>query len=621
MIGEPPGEPITYPRWSRMLDPRIYRASLVPVLLALLVVAFALQDRPRPIGTTLAPDAFLGREAGVLLDDLASAYPDRRPGSPGDEGLSRRVANELRRALQPAGAPASSVVEVQRFEGRTIDGRQDLVNVIATRPGRPGPGLVVVAHRDAVGRKAKAELSGTAALITLARIAGSGRLRRSITFVSTSGGSGGAAGARAAVEKLQTRPDAVIVLGDMASERTHKPYVVPFSAGRGQAPVQLRRTVEAAARAEVGTDPGGFRAAQQWARQAFPLTISEQGAFGRAGLPAVLLSASGERGPAADAPITRGRLQAFGRTALRAVFALDNGPTIAEEPRQMLQTARKILSGNAIRLLGGALMLPVLLVAVDGLARARRRREPVGRHMAWVLATALPFALTGGSALLLVLTGLIDPAPPMAIPARALVLDGAVTAAAVALLLVFALGWLLRSLLLRALGLARDEAPVAGSAAPAIATLVVTALVAVVVWVLNPFAAVLLAPALHLWLLAVSPDWHWPRPVRLLAVLGGLLPFVLVAWLDVRSLDYPALEAAWQAVLLVAGGHIGPVTWLLWSVLAGCAVCAATVALHPGAAPVDRSVPLGGPTGSVRGPGGYVGPGSLGGVSSGIRDR
>ena len=601
-----------------MLDPRLYRASFLPVLLALLVVAFALQDRPRPIGTTLAPDAFAGRSAGVLLDDLARTYPNRRPGSTGDEALSRRVASELRRALQPgAGVRSRSVVQVQRFRGRTIDGTRDLVNVIASRPGRPGPGLVVVAHRDAAGARAKAELSGTAALITLARIAGSGRLRRTITFVSTSGGSGGGAGAAAVVDRLQDRPDAVIVLGDLASERTAKPYVVPFSSGRGVAPLRLRRTVEAAARAETQTDPGSFRAATQWARQAFPLTVGEQGAFGRAGLPAVLLSASGERGPASDAVISRRRLQSFGRTALRAIFALDNGPTIAQGPRPVLQTARKILSGRAIRLLGGALMLPVLLVMIDGVARARRRREPVGRRLAWVLVTALPFTLTGAAALGLVLVGLVDPAPPMPVPARALELGSGATAGAVALALVFALGWLVRPVVLRLVGV--HERVGQSTAAPAVATLVVLCLVAVAVWVLNPFAAVLLAPALHLWLLAMTPDWRWPRPARLAAVLLGLVPFLLVAKLDLDSLGYPAVDGAWQGVLLVAGGHIDPLTWILWSVIAGCAVCAAIVALHPGPPPIDRTIPKEKPTGSVRGPAGHIGPGSLGGVSSSSR--
>jgi phosphotriesterase-related protein len=46
------------------LDLRIYRAAFVPVLFAVLVVAFSLQDRPRPLETTLAPDAFDGARDG-----------------------------------------------------------------------------------------------------------------------------------------------------------------------------------------------------------------------------------------------------------------------------------------------------------------------------------------------------------------------------------------------------------------------------------------------------------------------------------------------------------------------------------------------------------------------------
>jgi hypothetical protein len=54
-----------------MLDTRVYRAAFVPAVLALLVAAFALAGRPRPIGTTLAPDAFDGRRAFATLTELA----------------------------------------------------------------------------------------------------------------------------------------------------------------------------------------------------------------------------------------------------------------------------------------------------------------------------------------------------------------------------------------------------------------------------------------------------------------------------------------------------------------------------------------------------------------------
>jgi hypothetical protein len=79
-----------------MLDGRIYRAAFAPLLLALLVAAFALAERPRPIGTTLAADAFDGRRAFATLEQLRRTFPNRRPGSPGDDALARRVEQARR---------------------------------------------------------------------------------------------------------------------------------------------------------------------------------------------------------------------------------------------------------------------------------------------------------------------------------------------------------------------------------------------------------------------------------------------------------------------------------------------------------------------------------------------
>src|SRR3954453_18291489 len=170
-----------------MLDPRLYRVAFVPVLLALLVAAFSLQDRPRAIGTTLSPDSFDGLKAQQTLSDLARRFPDRRPGSAGDEALARVVAQTLRREVP-------GTVEEHRYRGKTVDGERNLVDVVATRPGAPGPGLVGVppgarlvvgAHPDAAKTGSATELSATAALLELARVAADARLRRTIPFIST----------------------------------------------------------------------------------------------------------------------------------------------------------------------------------------------------------------------------------------------------------------------------------------------------------------------------------------------------------------------------------------------------------------------------------------------------
>ena len=76
-----------------MLDPRIYRMALLPVVLAVIVLAFSLSDQQGPLGTNLAPDAYSGQNAFATMQALASAYPFRRPGSPGDDSLAGAIAH------------------------------------------------------------------------------------------------------------------------------------------------------------------------------------------------------------------------------------------------------------------------------------------------------------------------------------------------------------------------------------------------------------------------------------------------------------------------------------------------------------------------------------------------
>src|SRR5207247_248252 len=142
-------------------------------------------------------------------------------------------------------------------------GDRTLKTVMARQIGAPGPQIVVLAHRDAAGRGAKAELSGTAAMLEIARAVADGRARRTVTFVSTSGGSGGDAGAADAVHRLKGPVDAVLVGGDLASIHPRRPPLVPWSDARGVTPLQLQRTIPSAVRTEAGANPGGARPPSQ----------------------------------------------------------------------------------------------------------------------------------------------------------------------------------------------------------------------------------------------------------------------------------------------------------------------------------------------------------------------
>jgi hypothetical protein len=595
-----------------VLDPRLYRAALAPVLLALILAAFSLENRPAPIRTTLAPDAFQAPRAFNDLQDMAARFPLRRPGSASDEALARRVASSLRNAGL-AGGPRPFSVRMARSRGETIDGERPLVNVIASRAGAPGPQIVIVAHRDAAGRGAAAELSGTAALIELGRVLASGNTKRTVTLVSTSGGSGGAAGARALARQLGGTPvDAVLVLGDMASARPHKPWVVSYSNSLGVAPLRLTRTVQDAVKGGSVIDAGAPRAVTQWARLALPLTPGEQGELGRAGLPAVLLSATGERAPAAGAKVAQSTLQSFGRAALRSVLALDGGSDIGGGPSAAIVTQRKVLPAWSVRLLIGALLLAPLLMAVDGFARLRRRREPVGRGLVWTLANALPLLIACAFAIGLRATGLLDAAPPAPVPKGAIPFDGSAKVALVSVVLVGILSWLVVRSFVARLSRVGDAPDAPGTAG---ALLLVMVAVAVVAWLANPYAAALAVPALHAWLLVLAPGVRLRRGVALTLFAVGLLPFAGLVLADARSLGLGPLDAAWTALLLVCGGHITVWTWALWSLFAGAAVGVFAIALRP-PAPDD---PAATPDITVRGPLSYAGPGSLGGTESALR--
>jgi hypothetical protein len=614
-----------------MLNGRLYRAAFVPFLFVLAIAAFSLGARPAPLTSTLAPDAFEGAPAFAELRSLATRFSQRRPGSPGDQGL----AGYVRRTLEGLGGAAGGGFSVRsfRFQAQTIDGERTLTNVIAQRAGSTSaPPILIVAHRDAAAAGgSEAELSGTAALLELARVFAARETKRTIILASTSGGSGGSAGASALAGELAAMgpsagesagggpPDAAIVLGDVAGTDTRRPLIVPFSDGLGSAPLQLQRTVDEAITQEVVNDPGEPSALAQLAHLAFPMALGEQAVLNAGGLPAVLIQSSGERGPAAGEPVSMERLEGFGRAALSAVDALDAAPDVSSTMQTGLLLAHKTMPMWVLRLLVLALLLPPLVAAVDGLARARRRRLAVGRWMLWTLSCALPFFSCALLAYLLGWLGILGATPFGPILSSALPFAGAAVTAVVATVLTFALAWLLWGVLVRRMGWgARPSVEVAG-----LSMLLVALVVALFAWIVNPLTALLAVPALHLWLVLASPDTlglseRSRRAAALVLIALGLLPLALLIVFYAHQLGLGVGEVAWTGVLLLAGGYVGLVGAILWSVAFGCAAVAVMLALTPipdapGALPGERIEV------TIRGPMTYAGPGSLGGTESALR--
>jgi hypothetical protein len=587
-----------------MLDPRIYRAGLVAVALVLVVCAFSLHNQQGSLGATLAPDAVNGQNAYTDMTNLAGHYRHRRAGTTNDTAIAAEVAQRL-------GKSDGFAVNVQSFSAATPDGRRTLQNVIGVRAGVQSGTVVVIAHRDAVGSPAEAELSGTGVLLDLGRVLSGETLHRTIALVSTSG-STGAAGAAQLIHALPGPIDAVLVLGDLASANVREPVVVPWSDSALVAPPLYRNTVAAALSAQAGLRAGGTSLAGQFLHLAFPMTVSEQAPFGASGIPAVLLSASGERGPAASAPTSAPQITRFGRTALEVISALDSGSEVPA-PSSYVILGGNVVPAWAIRLLVLGLILPVLGATIDGFARARRRGHPVGPWVAWVLEGAAPFVLALAVVLGAKAAGVLDVAPPSAAAAGAIPLHarGAVLLAVLALVIAGSF-WVLRRLLpVRA---TRVSEPSANPGAAA-ALLVVMCVVTLAIWVSNPFAAALLLPALHLWMWVVAPDARMHPGFRLGLLLVGLAPFALAAAYYMVTLGYGPVDFAWTLVLMVAGGQLGVFAVLVWSVVLGCAVSVGTI----GAWTMRRERQLGDAAVTVRGPVTYAGPGSLGGTESALR--
>lgn len=588
-----------------MLDPRIYRTGFIAVGLAVVVLAFSLLDQPGPAGTNLAPEAFSGSNAFATMQAMARNYPDRRPGSAGDDALAAAVAQGFR---QIKGWSVATDV----FKARTVDGIRTLENITATRVGLATGSIVIVAHRDSLSSPSRADLSGTATLMELARVLAGETQQRTIVLASTSG-SAGAAGATRLAATLNGPVDAVIALGDLAGTRTSMPTVIPWSNGQGIAPPLLRNTLGTALAAQASLRPGGADLGDQLAHLAFPLTTGEQGPFGSLGQPAVSLSVSGQRPPAPDEPVSTDRVTGLGRSVLQTITALDGGPSVPPASSYLLYQG-KVIPAWPVRLLVLALMFPVILAAVDGLARARRRGYSVLRWSGWVLLGAVPFVL----ALLLLyavrLTGMLDFAPPGPVSGDAVPLHTGGIALLAGMALVVVAGFLLlRRPAARLLGGGRQLGSPVNLGAGA-ATLLVLCLVSLVIWLGNPFAALLLIPALHFWMWLLDPELQLPVAVRGLFLLLGLTPAALVVLYSVKVLGPGVAQTAWNTALLYAGGSVSYRSALEWSIVLGCLASVLVITVRGLRQPREEERPV-----TVRGPVTYAGPGSLGGTESALR--
>ncbi len=606
-----------------MVDPRIYRALLVLVAFAVIVFGFSLQGQPGGVSTTLAPGQFFGSTYGTMTT-LARGYPNRTPGSPSDNGLAAYVKNDL--ITNATGFQVST----QQFTAHTASGQQVLTNVLATRAGLGNGEVVVVAHRDTRPHagQAVADMSGTAVLLDLASALSGETLNRSVLLVSTSGQIG-AAGATELAHSLSSQPvDAVIVLGDLAGARHHNPVVVTWSGSDVLAPPMLRNTLAQYVRQEAGIRTPQTGLAGQFVRLAFPFSLTEQSPFIESGLPAVLLSVDGDRLTPAHArfvPSTSSQVADLGSAVLQTVNALVHGPAVPA-PSSYLVIDGKLVPLWALRLLVLALILPVAATMVDALARTRRRGHSILRWLGWVLCGALPFLVALAALLLARVTNLLSVTLPGAVGPGVVPITGGDVGVLAAVLLLMVLAFVfLRPLALRAVASLYGQAgasgrPAGGPDSPAadaaaVALTLVMCVVTLVIWWLNPFAALFLVPALHLWLWLAQPGVRSHRWAVMALTLLAVLPAVPVVIYYANAYGLTPLAMIWSGALMISGGAMPVALAACWALALGCLASALVI----GARSVRSAAFVAEAPVTVRGPATYAGPGSLGGTKSALR--
>src|ERR1044071_4190618 len=117
-----------------------YRGTWLLVAFPLLLAAFTV-TRPAALPRPTLPAAFDTLGAQQLAVDLASAAPDRSPGSAGATAAVQWFVDQLE--------PYGFVVHRDRFEAPVAGrGRLPFVNLVAVVPGRSPSAIVLVAHRD-----------------------------------------------------------------------------------------------------------------------------------------------------------------------------------------------------------------------------------------------------------------------------------------------------------------------------------------------------------------------------------------------------------------------------------------------------------------------------------------
>ncbi|MGI8460132.1 MAG: hypothetical protein ACR2OC_00645 [Solirubrobacterales bacterium] len=544
-----------------MIDPRIYRLAFAPALIALIVLMFSVESIPAPVQApeTFAAD-FDGRRAAANARRIVQLAPERTPGSTDDEAVADLLAERF-------GEISAGKVSEQEFEADFDGEAVDLRNVVLTLPGNSARTVIVIAERDtARGSGAASSAAANGLLLEMAAKLGQTRHEKTIVLVSADGGSEGASGVREFIDSYPTldQVDGVVVVSRPGAAKPKPPHLPAWSVGAQSTSAQLVESASLALSEETELQPGlggflggVFRLAIPAGAGAEAVAISEN-------LDAIAISGAGEGALEPDddnvASLSDDSMGEFGNAALALVLALDAADAeLVHGPDTYLELAGNLIPGWALGLLALTLLLPGVVVSIDGIARASRRREPALGSLLWAVSRAVPFV---AALLLLYALALVGIAPDPSFPFDPGYYGFGWRGAGVfaATLGVFAL----LAVLLRPLTV--PPRPARETLATALG--VVASLAVLGIWLINPYLALLCVPLAHVWILGARPATAASIAGTLAGIAVALIPLAGALVHLAGRLDL-GVEAPWTVVLMVTGGQIGFLEAFLGCLIAG----------------------------------------------------
>ncbi len=579
----PPPRPSAAP--PTVLNARLYRTCWLVAGVALVVALLTLES-PDTGAEPPLPSSIDGAATLELNDQLAAIAPERAPGSGPDQAASRWIQGQLSQV--PGGAGRVQTQELVANDGGEQVRLQNLYLVVpGASAGRTQPGILVVAPRDTPSG-VSAGTTSTALMLSLARASATARHQRPHLFVSTDGSTIGNAGIRWFLNRFSSFPIAGAIVLDAPGEAEGDAIHLWVDGRSDRQALRLGALAERSVERVGGRSEGPPSAVTQLLQMAVPQTFGDQGPPIAGDLPAVVLSGRGESPLRPGAEPTAERLELAGNAANDLLLTLDASAQVPA-PDAGIALAGKLLRPTVMRLALLLLALPIIVCAVDAVARMRRAQASlvVGLR-AVAVRTAPPLAVLAAGYLLSIAGILPRPAagaPPL--PA-----DAAFGAAAgLGLVLALAAGagaWVWARRRLR-----RTGAPPTTEGTAALAAL---ALLLVVLWLVSPYALVIALPPAHAALVATSARRRWQ-----VAALAGvaLLPVLALAVAMAGRLDSNPVFALWYLLATALDGSRGAVGPLMaaligacvWSLAALLAFRASKGALSPTGTPPPRRRP------------------------------